>query len=418
MPRRRNVPMMPSRKQDPYKELEAYLRQAQEEVGKAIEDLLTSTGSSSCSESRKNSCPELHVGDSWEFQEPEEGTPHYKKSPGFIVRQPREETAEWDTYYGWKSLQLSRPPSGDAHLLSVYTERLLEAVNGFLERESGEPCSELDTGPILNGHQHSSEDTSSPGRDAPDTGKTNCRLSPVKDYDKPFRHSVERQHSGTSLKVQKKTLVRSSSWPRLATSGSLVDLGCRCASYPSLAKTIPPFVDSDSSSDQLLNFDGSLYKNQQLYQKPDDVPLLTAEPAVTEIEAKSVLPSGTTPHGVSPEMDWDKDLPELFIQEDDMPRPFTLGGRLNPYTIEVIANHSATPDDVLATVCSLEARLASRLPPLVIDEADTAPSSTHSGSTVSRHELEEFLKNVEPPHEPPSTPQDAVTQTTPEISRW
>lgn len=43
--------------------------------------------------------------------------------------------------------------------------------------------------------------------------------------------------------------------------------------------------------------------------------------------------------------------------------------------------------------------------------------NTHHLISQSRHELEEFLKNVEPPHEPPSTPQDAVTQTTPEISR-
>ncbi|XP_077518764.1 uncharacterized protein LOC144128865 isoform X2 [Amblyomma americanum] len=55
--------MMPSSKHDPYQELEAYLRQAQAEVGRAVEDLLASesTGSSSSSAgSRKNSCPDLH----------------------------------------------------------------------------------------------------------------------------------------------------------------------------------------------------------------------------------------------------------------------------------------------------------------------------------------------------------------------
>ncbi|KAL3234040.1 hypothetical protein MRX96_022791 [Rhipicephalus microplus] len=55
--------MMPSNKHDPYQELEAYLRQAQAEVGRAVEDLLASesTGSSSsCSGSRKNSCPDLY----------------------------------------------------------------------------------------------------------------------------------------------------------------------------------------------------------------------------------------------------------------------------------------------------------------------------------------------------------------------
>nr|XP_037284897.1 stAR-related lipid transfer protein 13-like [Rhipicephalus microplus] len=108
----------------------------------------------------------------------------------------------------------------------------------------------------------------------------------------------------------------------------------------------------------------------------------------------------------------------------DLRSPGLVRSRLNPYTIEVIANHASSPDEVLATVSTLEARLASRpLPPLVIDENEpdtgtwSSTSTAHSASTVSRHELEEFLKSVEPPHDPPSWPQDAVTQTTPEISR-
>lgn len=108
----------------------------------------------------------------------------------------------------------------------------------------------------------------------------------------------------------------------------------------------------------------------------------------------------------------------------DLRSPGLVRSRLNPYTIEVIASHASSPDEVLATVSTLEARLASRpLPPLVIDEAEpdtgtwSSTSTAHSASTVSRHELEEFLKAVEPPHDPPSWPQDAVTQTTPEISR-
>ncbi|KAL3234043.1 hypothetical protein MRX96_022794 [Rhipicephalus microplus] len=238
---------------------------------------------------------------------------------------------------------------------------------------------------------------------------------------------------------------------------------------PTMAKAVRT---RNCQCSQALSYDGSLYKNQQLYYESDEsgddeegkeperathdsLGSVKNAPAVegfaeVELRISDSDPEDETAAGAA--------LPELFIREDErdelpplvardhrafVPAPmspsttalrdsFTLDlrspglvrSRLNPYTIEVIANHASSPDEVLATVSTLEARLASRpLPPLVIDENEpdtgtwSSTSTAHSASTVSRHELEEFLKSVEPPHDPPSWPQDAVTQTTPEISR-
>ncbi|XP_077520118.1 uncharacterized protein LOC144129936 [Amblyomma americanum] len=220
-----------------------------------------------------------------------------------------------------------------------------------------------------------------------------------------------------------------------------------------------------------VSYDGSLYKNQQLYYESDgsgreeDRPAAERRPgSVDDVPTVEVVPEVELRISDSDHDDDDRDegkseaaegtasLPELFIREDERDPPatpaarsslsselrlalrdsFTLDlrspglarSRLNPYTIEVIANHASSPDEVLETVSTLEARLASRpLPPLVIDETEqdmgtwSSTSTAHSTSTVSRHELEEFLKSVEPPHDPPSWPQDAVTQTTPVVSR-
>ncbi|XP_077558754.1 rhoGTPase activating protein isoform X2 [Haemaphysalis longicornis] len=532
--------MMPSSKHDPYQELEAYLRQAQAEVGRAVEDLLASesTGSSSSSAgSRKNSCPDLYSYAEADdpYRTPRKFVPTYTSlsaprprrdaSGGKVQRAADvvglvtaattngskrcsgdgEPPCVWDSYYGWESLHLSRPPSGDAHLLSVYTERLLEAVNGsFIDELSAADAAEDDD---ERGSPTGSRTTAEPvplssgvpGDDVCDGGKNSesdesavsLLLEQGGDLD-----SVD--GVGESAGKLPSPPVRSSSWPDLAAlrRGSALGRVCtRSCSYPQTTAARAKggagaaCLGDEQDEDQTVSYDGSLYKNQQLYYESegscDDGPEETAGGAVNDTKPVSADRFTEVELRIS-DSDHDENerrtgcevnaLPELFIREDERDHPsaspaqrsatsfdyapaataaaalvaassspaaaapttaavrdsFTLDlrspglvrSRLNPYTIEVIASHVSSPDEVLATVSTLEARLASRpLPPLVIDEAEpdtgtwSSTSTAHSASTVSRHELEEFLKGVEPPHDPPSWPQDAVTQTTPEISR-
>ncbi|KAM7291736.1 hypothetical protein ISCGN_028307 [Ixodes scapularis] len=475
------------------------------EVGKAVEDLLASesagSASSSC-ESHNNSCPELYGCEAdHEDNAPDAyaslSVPRAKRNTNGIVArktdspeqddlwhgtgpttdQKTKDDCTWDAYYGWKSLQLSRPPSGDAHLLSIYTERLVEAVNDSFGLHLQEPSSknardQLDfkvkptseTGLVASSSENVPESPPAPpnsqknGSLTPDSSLTTIHGALT------FERDVRRAERADSEKSErcvrdvdadaanvKELIDRCSSWPSLRSFQDAsvgVQLPNRSGSYPGLSKTVNPFCDTEDlvGSDQVLSYDGSLYKNQQLYYEPEDLPDCAGAPAVSVTESVTDKEKGQDFTDielriVDPDEAFD-DLPELFIREDDRDNDShavppiqdvslslnspTLGraqGRLNPYTIKVIANHASTPDEVFATVCTLEAKLASRLPPLEIDEGDpdtgtwSSTSTGHSTSTLSRHDLEKFLKNVEPPHEPPSWPQDAVTQTTPVISR-
>lgn len=534
---------MPSNKHDPYQELEAYLRQAQAEVGRAVEDLLASesTGSSSsCAGSRKNSCPDLYsigvADDSYRTPRKFAATytslsaPRPRRSINGIGGSSSSEKVQqtaglvgtnghrgrrasdgepppcaWDAYYGWESLQLSRPPSGDAQLLSIYTERLVEAVNGSFAEE----LSSLDDeGPATEDRSDAPDQSTSTAQEVTEGAGEEKPLSEASlrgdgqgngDSDataaggtsllRDGGDSPGSTNEGISSAEKKLSLIRSSSWPDLVAmrTGRAPSLpptslsgSSRAGSCPetSAGRTVSGIALSsvdDIESQQALSYDGSLYKNQQLYYESDESgdaeEAKDEEPSVHD-SLGSVKNAPTVEEFTEVELrisdsdhDDDKEtaLPELFIREDERDEPppaaarssvssasvsavapmaspgavalrdsFTLDlrspglvrSRLNPYTIEVIANHASSPDEVLATVSTLEARLASRpLPPLVIDENEpdtgtwSSTSTAHSASTVSRHELEEFLKSVEPPHDPPSWPQDAVTQTTPEISR-
>uniref|UniRef100_A0A131YR51 Uncharacterized protein n=1 Tax=Rhipicephalus appendiculatus TaxID=34631 RepID=A0A131YR51_RHIAP len=537
--------MMPSNKHDPYQELEAYLRQAQAEVGRAVEDLLASesTGSSSsCAGSRKNSCPDLYsIGVADDSQRTPRkfvatytslSAPRPRRSVNGIGGSSPSEKAQstaalvetngsrgrrasdgetptcaWDSYYGWESLQLSRPPSGDAQLLSIYTERLVEAVNGSFAEElfpldDEGPSTECGSDAVdqsTSTAQEATEASRIAGAGEQSVSEASVRGDGVENAESdaavaaasPLRDGSEldspiRTEDGESSANKKFRMVRSSSWPDLtalrighADSQPLTSLcgSSRAGSCPETSADrcfsgVAPSSVVDIDSSQAISYDGSLYKNQQLYYESDEgddgEEAEDEEPSTHDsfgsVKNASAVEEFTEVELRISDSDHDDDtgagaaLPELFIREDEcdelpppvardhrafVPAPmssstaalrdsFTLDlrspglvrSRLNPYTIEVIANHASSPDEVLATVSTLEARLASRpLPPLVIDEneADTgtwsSTSTAHSASTVSRHELEEFLKSVEPPHDPPSWPQDAVTQTTPEISR-
>uniref|UniRef100_A0A224YQK4 Uncharacterized protein n=1 Tax=Rhipicephalus zambeziensis TaxID=60191 RepID=A0A224YQK4_9ACAR len=530
--------MMPSNKHDPYQELEAYLRQAQAEVGRAVEDLLASesTGSSSsCAGSRKNSCPDLYsIGVADDSQRTPRkfvatytslSAPRPRRSVNGIGGSSPSEKAQstaalvetngsrgrrasdgetptcaWDSYYGWESLQLSRPPSGDAQLLSIYTERLVEAVNGSFAEElfpldDEGPSTECGSDAVDQGTSTAQEATEAgriTGAGEQSVSEASVRGDGIENAASPSRGGSELDSSrstndGESSADKKLRMVRSSSWPDLAAlrigradSQPLTSLcgSSRAGSCPETSADrtmsgVAPSSVVDIDSSQAISYDGSLYKNQQLYYESDeggdDEEAKDEEPS-THDSLGSVKNAPAVEEFTEVELrisdsDHDDDtgagaaLPELFIREDErdelpppvardhrafVPAPmsssstaalrdsFTLDlrspglvrSRLNPYTIEVIANHASSPDEVLATVSTLEARLALRpLPPLVIDEKEpdtgtwSSTSTAHSASTVSRHELEEFLKSVEPPHDPPSWPQDAVTQTTPEISR-
>lgn len=555
--------MMPSNKHDPYQELEAYLRQAQAEVGRAVEDLLASEspGSSSSSPgSRKNSCPDLYsYGDaddsyrtprkfvaaytslsaprprrggvngiggssSSDKAQPTAGLVVTNGSRGRRASDGEPPTCAWDAYYGWESLQLSRPPSGDAHLLSIYTERLVEAVNGSFAEELSSldddegPSTELgrtecgsdvvdrSTSTVQEATEAgcftgASEEEPVSATSVQGVGESDAAAAAASPFVERGELDSRRRSSddGESGATKKLSLIRSSSWPDLATlrgrrtpSQPPTSLcgSSRAGSCPETAADramsgVAPSSVGDADSYQALSYDGSIYKNQQLYYESDQG--CDREEAKEEEQSTDSLSSVKNAPAVEEftevelrisDSDHDDDekrtaaggaLPELFIREDERDEPppptpaarssvssdhrtsvpavaplasssaaaalrdsFTLDlrspglvrSRLNPYTIEVIANHASSPDEVLATVSTLEARLASRpLPPLVIDENEpdtgtwSSTSTAHSASTVSRHELEEFLKSVEPPHDPPSWPQDAVTQTTPEISR-
>uniref|UniRef100_L7M6I2 Rho gtpase-activating protein 7 n=1 Tax=Rhipicephalus pulchellus TaxID=72859 RepID=L7M6I2_RHIPC len=537
--------MMPSNKHDPYQELEAYLRQAQAEVGRAVEDLLASesTGSSSsCAGSRKNSCPDLYsigVADD-SYRTPRKfvatytslSAPRPRRSVNGIGGSSSSEKAQstaalvetngsrgrrasdgeppttcaWDAYYGWESLQLSRPPSGDAQLLSIYTERLVEAVNGsFAEElfplddegpstECGSDAVDQGTSTVREGTEASritgaGEQSVSEAfvrGDGVGNAESNAALaaaSPLREGSAP--DSPRSTDDGESSANMKWPMVRSSSWPDLAAlrigradSQPLTSLcgSSRAGSCPETSADrtmsgVAPSSVVDIDSSQALSYDGSLYKNQQLYYESDEggdgeeakgEEKLSTHDSLGSVKNAPAVEEFTEVELRISDSDHDDEtgasgaLPELFIREDerdelppvardhrafvsaptsstaalrdsftlDLRSPGLVRSRLNPYTIEVIANHASSPDEVLATVSTLEARLASRpLPPLVIDENEpdtgtwSSTSTAHSASTVSRHELEEFLKSVEPPHDPPSWPQDAVTQTTPEISR-
>ncbi|XP_037506111.1 rho GTPase-activating protein 7 [Rhipicephalus sanguineus] len=534
--------MMPSNKHDPYQELEAYLRQAQAEVGRAVEDLLASesTGSSSsCAGSRKNSCPDLYsigVADD-SYRTPRKfvatytslSAPRPRRSVNGIGGSSSSEkvqstaalvvtngsrgrrasdgeppTCAWDAYYGWESLQLSRPPSGDAQLLSIYTERLVEAVNGSFAEELF-PLD--DEGPSTERGSDAIDQSSSTVREATETSRISCASEEKSVSEVSVRGdgvenaestaaaaSTSREGSefgsprstgdGESSADKKLSMVRSSSWPDLSSlrvgrahcqpstslCGSSRAGSCPETSVDRTTSGVAPSSVVDIDSSQALSYDGSLYKNQQLYYESDEggdgEEAKNEEPSMHDslgcVKNAPAVEEFTEVELRISDSDHDDDeaaagaaLPELFIREDERDAPvgahdhrtvvsaaapmaaalrdsFTLDlrspglarSRLNPYTIEVIANHASSPDEVFATVSTLEARLASRpLPPLVIDENEpdtgtwSSTSTAHSASTVSRHELEEFLKSVEPPHDPPSWPQDAVTQTTPGISR-
>ncbi|CAN7945204.1 unnamed protein product, partial [Ixodes hexagonus] len=450
----------------------------QAEVGKAVEDLLASesTGStSSSSESQNNSCPELY-GREPDHKDDEldayrsSSVPQAKRTTngilisktnppelddpwnGTTTAQKTKDDCTWDAYYGWKSLQLSRPPSGDAHLLSIYTERLVEAVNdsfGLYPQElSSEDATDQRDSEVKRTSLNvpaagSYENFVEGGPPTPPSSQKSESLTPDTSPTtlfgaftlEPDGRQAERADSGESelcagdadevdVASSKDLLDRYSSWPNLQSLRDAsvgVQLPNRSGSYPGLAKTVNPFGDIDDGvgGDQVISYDGSLYKNQQLYYEPEDVPDCAVVPAVsvtegedtsfcfsqalyddksfTEVELRIVDPDEEVPD----------ELPELFIREDDRDnesratlstRDILLGlgspklgraqGRLNPYTIEVIANHASTPDEVFATVCTLEAKLASRLPRLEIDEGDpdtgtwSSTSTAHSTSTV------------------------------------
>ncbi|KAK8773842.1 hypothetical protein V5799_011625 [Amblyomma americanum] len=498
------------------------------EVGRAVEDLLASesTGSSSSSAgSRKNSCPDLHSYGGDALRDPgEASTATEAPSQRNSSRQQQQRSGvaavtngsgrkransdgteapcTWDTFYGWESLQLSRPPSGDAHLLSIYTERLVEAVNGsFAEElsslvESSSPSADAtetaaesdavdsDVRGTSSGQGTTAAEQvpASAGEGIGGDGKIGEGDAVAASLEEGGLDSAGDGESGARKGL---SLVRSSSWPDVAelrrrTASAAPPTFARADSCPETAahrRRIMSGVEpcpftGDSMDDQgAVSYDGSLYKNQQLYYESDgsgreeDRPAAERRPgSVDDVPTVEVVPEVELRISDSDHDDDDRDegkseaaegtasLPELFIREDERDPPatpaarsslsseqrlalrdsFTLDlrspglarSRLNPYTIEVIANHASSPDEVLETVSTLEARLASRpLPPLVIDETEpdmgtwSSTSTAHSTSTVSRHELEEFLKSVEPPHDPPSWPQDAVTQTTPVVSR-
>nr|XP_037270693.1 uncharacterized protein LOC119162403 [Rhipicephalus microplus] len=332
--------MMPSNKHDPYQELEAYLRQAQAEVGRAVEDLLASesTGSSSsCSGSRKNSCPDLYsigVPDN-SYRTPGKFVAAYtslsaprprrsvngiggsssEKAPSTTTlvatngsRGRRASDGEapacaWDAYYSWESLQLSRPPSGDAQLLSIYTERLVEAVNGSF---AGELFPLDDEGPSIERGsdtvdqgtwtiQQMTEASCTPRAGEQSASEVSVRGDGVEDAESnvasasPLREGTERDFprstdDGESSANKKLSMVRSSSWPDLAAlrigrvdSQHLTSLcgSSRAGSCPETSAdrtmsgvALSSVVNIDSS--QALSYDGSLYKNQQLYYESDE----------------------------------------------------------------------------------------------------------------------------------------------------
>uniref|UniRef100_A0A2R5LMZ0 Putative rho gtpase-activating protein 7 isoform x2 n=1 Tax=Ornithodoros turicata TaxID=34597 RepID=A0A2R5LMZ0_9ACAR len=442
--------MMPSNMHDPYRELEAYLQQAQDAVGKAVEDLLASESSDQLfAGCRKKSYDEDATEDAFQ------GVPRKRRShssdgscisPSCMNGSKTHQVEEWDPYYGWSSLNFSRPPSGDANLLAVYTDRLVQAVNGTFAEDIPESAGDHHHATRVNGLQNDEPQVetvtvSHRGQEVK-TVPEKCLQLPVEEL--VFWPSVcEHDQVAAFASLSHK----SPSWPTFTTAKCVSGepVLCRSNSYPGCLGSCAVDVERYDSQ---VNFDGSLYKNQQLYYDPDERPekcmeegkgLFSSDVQQYNLEEVGVPPLERihiqeldTVGGIMPEIELRiqepgdvEELPELFIKENDADQvplrkrlildlSSTCGeDRLNSFRTQLVAGSELAPGAV-------------EFQPLVSDQLDSpgvfdgtatwsSTSTTHSGSVVSRQDLEEFLKSVEPPHEPPP-PQDAVTQTTPQLS--
>lgn len=478
--------MMPASIRDPYQELEAYLRQAEDEVGKAVEDLLASQTpndshliSFGLPRSRKNSCPQLFEEEAATTENVlSSSVPRIKRSysstdsrddqPAVRVNGSHQiEECTWDPYYDWSSLKLSRPPSGDANLLAVYTDRLLEAVNGSF----AEDAEHRD----IDGHQqHEALVNGCGNRD-----QVEERVPELCLEDETAEASAQEHEEGSSgsssvvtttgkhtTRVANTVLKKHPSWPCVVTTrtDAYESLLGRSSSYPGCLRYPSHNGDMESCEPSVI-FDGSLYKNQKLFgdsethadtsseeSKQEDVFSSDARDdsfQVTEVPPLERLSIGEWNLGNIEgftkielrieEPDDVEELPALFIKEnehDEVPvrKALTLdlhsagsgNGALDPYMEELTASNSTTPDEVFTVTndlkphsCTLDQDRLCSLTDMPSDGTATwsSTSTTHSGSVVSRQDLEEFLKSVEPPHDPPSPQQDAITQTSPQVSR-